>query len=46
VIEQEAAAADEGATTPTATNIAATTITPRRNFDLNKLLINFFLLRH
>jgi hypothetical protein len=46
VIEQFAAAADAGLTTTTPTNKAATIIAPIRNFDFNKLLINFFFLRH
>lgn len=45
VIDEQLAAsavfAPERETTPT--NIVATTITPRRNFDLNKLLIILFL---
>src|SRR3989344_2214572 len=47
VIEQSAEAVFAKKATPPTTK-TATSITPRRNFDFNKLLINFFLtfLRH
>jgi hypothetical protein len=39
---QEAAEALGAETATTPTNTTATTIAPRRNFDFNNLLINFY----